>query len=596
MFDVTGVGSAEEFIKSRGSIGIWRSNVRPCFDLWDRPRLLTQPSMSQRPVDSHDEANTNKDGQSITLPPLNIHQQAEEPQARHEEASSSDAPAPPAGEQYAQQSSTPYPPTQPTDARPTPPPSRSLGVHNILNPAEPDDVKPRSSPAGPASLAASTREQTHNKADLRPSTRQKRGLQSPSLSSNEGSDQLRPRKTLYPKSPRSMSLGGGGTGVFLQDTKQSGTGASTSSATAAYTATPGTYAGAPTPPMPTAHQQTPYSYNLPPPISTPPIDRRRSSATTALSGLSQSQTTSPNISYFTYSLQPSPAQPPPPTQGPWTPSQYQPMMGQSMGGLRPSQPAVTQQPEGSYMPPMHGNHLSMSGDLSGAALAVGGHPSVAGMQDRYSVPVDRVSGSRNADEKRKHNAAASSRFRERRKKLNEELKKENDEYAKRNKELEESLEQLERMVQDTGRQRDFYRDAYNRLVGSGRLGMLNPPIMLAPYVPPSYGHPSTGTGPLPSNEEERPAQRRRTEGPEQGEAYNLPPAATYQSPPFQPKDDGRLQGLHIPCLPQSAPGSMSAPSGPSSVPRSPYEQYPPATNGGVYFRGQHSGPSTPGSS
>ena len=157
--------------------------------------------MSQRPVDSHDEANTNKDGQSIALPPVNIHQQDEEPQARHDEASSSDATAPPAGEKFAQQSSTPYPPTQPTDARPTPPPSRSLGVHNILNPAEPEDVKPRSSPAGPASLAVSTREQAHNKADPRPSTRQKRGLQSPSLSSNEGSDQLRPRKTLYRSLP-----------------------------------------------------------------------------------------------------------------------------------------------------------------------------------------------------------------------------------------------------------------------------------------------------------------------------------------------------------------------------------------------------------
>lgn len=554
--------------------------------------------MSQRPVDSHDELNPDKDGRSITLPPVNIHPQDERSQAQHEEASSSNAPARPAGEQYAQQPSTPYPPLQSTDGRPTRPPSRSLGVRNILNPAEPEDVKPSPSLPGPASLAAGTSEQAHNEADPRPSTRQKRGLQSPSLSSNEGSDQLRPRKTLYPKSPRSMSLGGGGTGVFLQDTKQqAGSGASTSAAVATtYMATPGTYAGAPTPPMPTSHKQTPYSY-LPPAGSTPPIDSRRSSAATAPSGLSQSQTTSPNISYFSYSLQPSPAQPPLLTQGPWTPSQYQPMTSQSMGGLRSSQPAATQQQEGPYMPPMHGSHLSMPGGLSGAALAVGGHPSAGGMQARYSVPVDRVSGSRSADEKRKHNAAASSRFRERRKKLNEELKKENDEYAKKNKELEERVEQLERMVQDTGRQRDFYRDAYNRLVGSGGLGLPHPSIGPAPYVPPSYGHSSAGTGPRPSGEDERPAQRRRTQGPEQGETYTLPPATSYQPPPFQPRaDDGRPQSLHPPGPPRSAPGSMSAPSGPSPMPRSPYEQYPPATNGGGYFRGQHSGPSTPRSS
>ena len=310
---------------------------------------------------------------------------------------------------------------------------------------------------------------------------------------------------------------------------------------------------------------------------------------------------SPNTSYFSYSVQPSPAQPPPRTQGPWTPSQYQPMMSQSMGELRPSQPAATQQQEGPYMPPMHGSHLSMPGGLSGAALAVGGHPSVAGMQARYSVAVDRVSGSRSADEKRKHNAAASSRFRERRKKLNEELKKENDEYAKKNKELEERLEQLERMVQDTGRQRDFYRDAYNRLVASGGLGIAHPPIGPAPYVPPSYGHPSAGTRPRPSDEDERPAQRRRTQGPEQGEARTLPPATThqpspYQPPSLQPRDEGRPQSLHPPGPPRSAPGSMSASSGPSHTPRSPYEQYPSATNGGGYFHGQDNGPSTPGAS
>lgn len=556
--------------------------------------------MPQRPVDFCDESNPDKD---ITLPAVNIHPQDERSQAQHEEASSSDAPARPSGEQYAQQPSMAYLPIQFTDARPTPPPSRSLGVHNILNPAEPEDVKPSTSLPGPASLAAATSKQTHNKADPRPSTRQKRGLQSPSLSSNEGRNQLRPRKTLYPKSPRSMTLDGGGAAVFLQDVKQSASAASTSGApAAAYTATTGNYAGAPIPPMPTTHQQSQYSY-LPPPVSTPPVDRRRSSTTTAPSGLSQSQTTSPNTSYFSYSIQPSPAQPSPRTQGPWTSSQYQPMTSQGMRGLQPSQPAARQQQEGPYMPPMHGSHLSMPGGLSGAALAVGSHPSVAGMQTRYSVPVDRVSGSRSADEKRKHNAAASSRFRERRKKLNEELKKENDEYAKKNKEFEERVEQLERMVQDTGRQRDFYRDAYNRLVGSAGLGMPHPPIGPPPYVPLSYGHPSAGTGPWPSDDEERPAQRRRTQGSEQGEAYTLPPATThqppsYQPPSFQPRDDGRPQSLHPPGPRRSVPGSMSAssPSGPSPMPRSPYEQYPPTTNGGGHFRGQDNGPSTPGSS
>lgn len=554
--------------------------------------------MSQRPVDSHDELNPDNDGRSITLPPVNIHPQDERSQAQHEEASSGEAPARPAGEQYAQQPSTPYRPIQSTDARPTPPLSRSLGVHNILNPAEPEDVKPAPSLLGPPSLAAGTSEQARNKADPRSSTRQKRGLQSPSLSSNEGSDQLRHRKTLYAKSPRSMSLGGGGTGVFLQDTKQQAESRASTSAAVATTnmATPGTYAGAPIPPMPTSHQQTPYSY-LPPPGSTPPIGRRRNSSTTASFGLSQSQTTSPNTSHFSYSLQPSPAQPPSRTQGLWTPSQYQPMTSQSMSGLRPAQSDAPQQQEGPYMPPMHGSHLSMPAGLSGAALAFGGPPSVAGMQARYSVPVDRVSGSRNADEKRKHNAAASSRFRERRKKLNEELKKENDEYAKKNKELEERVEQLERIVRDTGRQRDFYSDAYNKSVGSAGLGMPHPPIGPAPYVTPSYGHSSARTGPRLSDEDERPAQRRRTQGPEQGEAYTLPPATSYQPPPFQPRpDDGRPQSLHPPGPPRSAPGSMSAPSGPSPMPRSPYEQYPPATNGGGYFRGQHSGPSTPGSS
>lgn len=183
------------------------------------------------------------------------------------------------------------------------------------------------------------------------------------------------------------------------------------------------------------------------------------------------------------------------------------------------------------MPPMHGSHLSMPGGLSGAALAVGGHPSVAGMQARYSVPVDRVSGSRSADEKRKHNAAASSRFRERRKKLNDELKRDNEELVKKTKALEEELEETRQRLEFSERETQYYRDFHHRNAAPGGGGMQHPAAAPPPLRGVTYGH-SARTGPRPSDEEERPAQRRRTQGPEQGEQYTLPPATIYQSTPI----------------------------------------------------------------
>lgn len=585
LFNISGTESANLFIKSRGSIGVWRSGVRPCSDLWDHPRPLDQASMSQRPVTSHDESNPANDGRSITLPPVNIRTQGESLQDSRHEGSSGDAAPSQSSDQSAQRTPASYQPTQSADDRPAPSASRSLGVHNILNPTEPEDVRP--SPSFPAvaspavGAAESARDETTSTS--RPSTRAKRAFRSSSISSSEGADHSRPRKTLFPKSPRSMSLGGSGTGVFLQSTKQQ---AGPDAATG-YTATPGAYAGAAIPPIPSLPPQPQYGYNFLPPVSIPPIDRRRSAGTTGPSGLSKSQKTSPQPSYFAYSAQTSAAQQHLRAQGPLTSGHYQPIESQSMGGLRPSQPAIKQE-EGPYMTPTHGS-LSMQGSQG---LSAGDH----GMHlqsGRIPVPLDRVSGSRSADEKRKHNAAASSRFRERRKKLNNELKKENEGYAMETKELKQQLEETRQRLEQVERELNCFRDAYHNNPGASAGGMHQPPPAQPPFHGISYGHPSARIGPRPSDEEERPARRRRTQGPEQGEGYTLPPTTTYPSTSGYPPraDDGRsTQGLQPA---RNAPGSMGAPS---PMPRSPYEQYHPSTNGSGYFHGQRSGPPTPGSS
>lgn len=578
LFDISETGSANVFLNSRGSVGVWRSGIRPCSDLWDHPRPLNQASMSQRPAASHDESTSTNDGHSITLSPVNIRPEDEIQQASEQEDSSGVAPLSRLSEQRARQAPAPYPPMQSSGDRHLRSASRSLGVHNILNPAEPEDARPSLCVATTASSAAGAAEPAPDESTStsRPSTRSKRALQSSSISSGEGTDHSRPRKTLFPKSPRSSSLGGGGTGVFLQSTKpQRG-----AEPAIGHTVLPGTYAGATIPPLPSLPQPPPYGYNFPPPVSTPPTDRRRSSGTTGPSGLSHSQQTSPQASYFAYAGQPSNAQQLSRTPGAFTPGHYQPMESHSMGGLRLSQPPIKQE-EGPYNP-MHGR-LSMPGGHEPQGM----QPSSA----RISVlVVDRVSGSRSADEKRKHNAAASSRFRERRKKHNDELKRDNEELVKKTKALEEQLEETRQRLEQTEREAQYYRDVYHRNAPPGGSGMHQPPAAPPPFRGVAYGHPSVRIGGRPSDEEERPAQRRRTQGPEQGEQYTLPPATTYQSPQTyqsRPDDARSTQSLQPP---RSASGSMSVPS---PMPRSPYEQYPPGTNGGGgYFRGLHSGPLT----
>lgn len=583
--------------KTQSSPSFWQGGPnRPCPDLWDHQRPGDQDSMSQRPTASHPESRSLSDGRNITLPPVNLRPHDEQP-ARH--GHGGDALQEHRSQQPSHQigtlSSAPsYPSMLSGDDRTTAGTSRGLGVHTMLNPTEPEARKasPTTGPVSPSPLLERRLSQQAASTDaVRPASPFKRSPNSPFHPAiDHGIYGGKGRKILTPKSPRSVSLGGQAMGVL-----RSAEPLSFAHEGRLYGAIPGSRESS-VPPMPTMPAQSQHLYNFPPPVSGPPLSRRASVAAMG-PRLPHSQSASPSPSYSPYSSQPSPAS----IYGK-TPQGTSYFSGPALrgalveGGSSQVAPPGT---EGPYMTPLSESILFQGSPSSGHGpnIKMLPYPTEHG---EFYMPVEVGAASKSADEKRKRNAGASARFRERRK-LREK------ESTTNIQKLKQQSDDLERKLRETEQERDFYRlerdrfwDVLYRNPATRELAMQAPrsPRSTRPPTLPlaTPGGPAYQTPESELSQGGRASRRRRMDTPEEYR-YSLPPAAAYPPAPPHPGYPTRPEaGLHPqnppPLHPESAPGPgmglMGAP--PPVSQRAPYNPYPR----GGYERTWPGGPPPPG--
>lgn len=287
-------------------------------------------------------------------------------------------------------------------------PSRTLGVHSILNPSHAEDAEQRGRRRSAAQMEESTPEGVMSVATdslTRPPSSGGSGVGEKSPTGLHAHRGGMPRRILTPISPtlhRTASLGRIVTGNIPTgtiDAQQSPFLSPTG--TRIHTIEPGTanVPHLPGPPGPQVMQRA----SLPMPHAhTPPLisQQRRGSV-----GLVHSARASPSPSYSSYgpSGQPSPAMPYAPSSGPTPPGS---------SGLAPSPIAgpLSAVPLGSLdLEQPSGIPVVSTGQNTYQLMAI---PTGKGP---VQIPVEMQAASRMADEKRKRNAGASARFRQRRK-------------------------------------------------------------------------------------------------------------------------------------------------------------------------------------
>lgn len=267
--------------------------------------------------------------------------------------------------------------------------------------------------------------------------------------------------------------------------------------------------------------------------------------------------------------------------------------GSQAAGTRSSGPSPSLQARGPpvYGPQPPGAGLARSSSVAAPAWATssrqdydrpqGPDPSTGEAPQQFfinlpggetsEIPIDTQSGSRKANEKRQKNASASTRHRQKKKTQQEEL-------ARINQDLEEEKQGCMRENDQLRQQVAFYRDERNRLrdIVAGRPGGSD--AARGPASPPSpvrttqlYAGPQRRASPPGGDSDdsaaERPAQRRRLEGPE-------PSILLYESQSQRPSP-----GLPpIPSRPTSA-SSAGSTMGPLPPIRTMQGPRPPATMG-----------------
>ncbi|KAI8671624.1 BZIP domain-containing protein [Fusarium keratoplasticum] len=270
-----------------------------------------------------------------------------------------------------------------------------------------------------------------------------------------------------------------------------------------------------------------------------------------------------------------PAIPSPGTQAP------PPILPPSTAPARPQQPPMP--PQGPYPPNMQTNRQFPGAGppseasspwtetirrhgMGGALFGVEGQQAfmtLPGSDTPIAVPVDFSQASKKADEKRQRNAVASTRHRRKKKILQEE-------NTKQLQELRDERRMMEIKIEELTQQRDFYREERNRLrdivaqtpsISGLAVGPPSPnfasgsftdtsSLAPGPQGPQGYGGDSS-TG-------ERPAQRRRTDDrpefsiPSYGSPASIHPGA---SPSGLPPMQG--PGYGGPSRPSSAASSTS---------------------------------------
>ncbi|KAI9879265.1 MAG: hypothetical protein M1830_009066 [Pleopsidium flavum] len=316
-------------------------------------------------------------------------------------------------------------------------PSRSFGVHSILNPTEVDigtnvqgqiPSAPRlglSSPTLktlPPHVSSSVTRPPDGDSALGQTVPFKESMPEMVARNRE------PRRILTPRSPTSRAGRSGQTYIPTAtiDARKS---PFLTPRSRVYIAEPGAPANPEIPPMPTPPAALRYSYGFPPPAPTPPLQGRVASGGAAQAPHSQSA--SPSTSYSSYSqlshTSPAPQYGMPSSQTPQ--SHFYPSF--STGSAPSSGPQITLASESQFGPAtttMGQSYQLMTFDTD---------------QGPIQVPVDVQAASKMADEKRKRNAGASARFRQRRK--------------EKEKEASQTIAKLEQQIRESNEERDFYR-------------------------------------------------------------------------------------------------------------------------------------------
>ena len=536
--------------------------------------------MSQLPSASRPASRSSTDGQNISLPPVQLLDDGQnsglaEGRGTQQELESQ------ASMRATQQAETMQPPqasqaTTLEDEQRGAGSSRSLGVHNILNPPESEpsgSSTPRlgtSITRSPQPLSQAPLYATNPPLFPQGYVGQQTGTAIPAAEGQRASS-TRSRKYAPLKSPRAVSLGG--RTAATRDARQS----PFLSSAGVYTAEPGSGPLSEVPPMPVqaGTTQQPYSYTAGPPprrastttMSAPtrtPLSQSASPSTSIISSYSQPSQSSPAVRHqlgqpyysgpsFGAPLQQGEASPqtgPPGTEGPYMTSLPENFFRGSQSG---------QNPNIRLMP--------ISNEHGGQML----------------IEVDVQAASKMADEKRARNAGASARFRERRKQKEKEA-------SQNIQKLETQLRDLERRLRDAEHDRDFYRGERDRF---REFCFRNPSTReFASNVPPSPRISRQAAFPPPtgpvyqtpegrtSQDIERPAIRRRTDD------YNFPASnlAPYQSPSFgtgsgpspgasQPATT--LPPLRMPNVAMATTSSAPTFSNPPlATTRPPFDQYP----------------------
>jgi hypothetical protein len=477
----------------------------------------------------------------------------------------------------------------------TPGSSRGLGVHNILNPSEPDPSGSSTpqfsggitqSPQSTISTSQYGTVPSYFPSQTYPS---QQPVSSSPPTEGQGETTGRGRKVLIPKSPRSVSLGGRAAATI--DAQQAPFISSREGRM--YTAEPGPGPSSEVPPMPQLPGPSHYHYNIPHSAPTPSLARHASMAVisaTTRAPVSESASPSPSLkSQYSGPSHPSPIMRYSLGQPPQSASYFP---GSSFGAPQQGEEASQARPPGTEGPYMTSLPESI---FQHGAPGGGQNPNIRFMpitteHGRMYVPVDVQAASKMADEKRARNAGASARFRERRKQKEKEA-------SMNIQKLEQQMRDLERRVRDAESDRDFYRgerdrfrDVCFRNPATRDLAMQAP---MSPRLnrttafppPPASTVYQTSEGSTPQ-EQERPARRRRTdEYTFNAPASTLPP---YQGPIYG-TGPGPGPGGHGPTMPQPPstslpplrmstmtvppPGGVSAPQPATTRPPS-FEQYP----------------------
>jgi hypothetical protein len=428
-----------------------------------------------------------------------------------------------------------------TDPRPT----RSLGVHSILNPSY-HESQERQKPEATASLE-SPQSPTLSAGDALPRISKRLARASPTAEDTQAAKSRTERRILTPKSPRMRAASSVG-----RQTHALGPFGTSNSPTMRvegrmYTAEPGSSNTSEIPPLPypnpLGRSSMPY-----PPFSEPALGQPRGLPTgrgPLAVAAAQAQGESPRTSHSSHShfSQSSPIL----RHGP--PASNPPSLSQTSG----RQPVNI--PPGQSHAGLTEGQYDMSKGSYGISIPTEGGEMI------LPVELDVEQASKMANEKRLRNAGASARFRQRRKEKEREA-------AQTISSLERDLRALEEERNHYRSERDYFRDLYARQTGPGQLPQrpLTPRAQTAPR--PSLGDNTPQWQDLPRDTTEGMSRNLRRRTSSYPSTLPAPPTAPSMLPP-QPQPYG--------FGPQAPAPILSNPFPPTRAPGTPqFPQLPPS--------------------